>query len=494
MLGVSQTLYLSREKCMESREMRRLANRWQQNPWPQHLEWVEIEGLRGWTGQRVDFTFPIVAIVGENGAGKSTIIQAAASAYRPPEGTKGYFASEFFPDTPWEQVTGVAIRASVRQGDHSTTVSVRKPSSRWRGNPQRKVRHVEYMDLRRTQPLYARTGYNRLAKNTVVEQVAEDFDAERLQRLSTILGKDFGRARQSLTNADPNRRVPVISVDGNDFSGFHQGAGENTVVDLLSLPLPNYGLILIDEIETSLHPRAQRRLMRDLAHRARVDHLQIIVTTHSPYVLEELPASARIQIVKTAAGKEVVRGVSPEFAMTKMDDEIHPEADIYVEDTEAQILLQEVLANIQRDLLTRIAITPYGAASVGQALGQMVERNRFTRPTAIFLDADQEQVAGCHLLCGDDAPERVVFEALSKTNWPGVANRLNRSHADLVDYSQSAMTLPDHHDWIRRVADDLVVGGSDLWRAMCTSYVANCLEPAEKERLRYVILDVLGNP
>ncbi|MBX5180963.1 ATP-binding protein [Rhizobium lentis] len=32
---------------------------------------------------------------------------------------------------------------------------------------------------------------------------------------------------------------------------------------------PKYGLVLIDEVETSLHPRAQRRLMRDLTDSAR---------------------------------------------------------------------------------------------------------------------------------------------------------------------------------------------------------------------------------
>lgn len=228
---------------MTSREVRLLANQWSQNPWPQHLEWLEIDGLRGWSGQRIDFAFPIVAVVGENGAGKSTIIQAAASAYKPPAGGKGFFASDFFPDTPWEQVTGVNIRAAIRQGTNSSTISVRKPTSRWRGNPERKERQVEYMDLRRTQPIYARTGYGRLAKITVAEQSTEEFDESRLRRLSSIIGKSFGRARQSLTDIDPNRRVPVISADGSDYSGFHQGAGENTVVDLLTLPLPRYGLI-----------------------------------------------------------------------------------------------------------------------------------------------------------------------------------------------------------------------------------------------------------
>ena len=72
-------------------EVRRLQKTWESNTgWPQRLEWLEIGGLRGWTGQRIELKFPIMAIVGENGAGKSTIIQAAASVYKSrPGGVKG---------------------------------------------------------------------------------------------------------------------------------------------------------------------------------------------------------------------------------------------------------------------------------------------------------------------------------------------------------------------------------------------------------------------
>ncbi len=36
--------------------------------------------------------------------------------------------------------------------------SVRKPTTRWHGNPERRIRPVRYLDLRRTQPIYARVG------------------------------------------------------------------------------------------------------------------------------------------------------------------------------------------------------------------------------------------------------------------------------------------------------------------------------------------------
>ena len=143
-------------------------------------------------------------------------------------------------------------------------------------------------------------------------------------------------------------------------------------------------LVLIDEVESSLHPRAQRRLIRDLAEKCRVNELQIVMTTHSPSVLEELPDQARAQILQSGPSREIVYGVSPAFAMTKMDDVRQYERDVYVEDRRAAALLVEIFARFDRSLVERCRVTPYGAASVGQALGIMVAENRFTIPTCVF--------------------------------------------------------------------------------------------------------------
>lgn len=107
--------------------------------------------------------------------------------------------------------------------------------------------------------------------------------------------------------------------------------------ELLQADLPRYGLVLIDEIESSLHPRAQRRLIRDLSEQCRQRELQIILSTHSPYILEELPPQARMYILKSQGLRKVMTGVSPEFALTKMDDDVYPECDCYVEDGNSKI-------------------------------------------------------------------------------------------------------------------------------------------------------------
>lgn len=370
------------------------------------------------------------------------------------------------------------------------TSSVRKPTNRWRGNPKRNPRASEYIDLRRIQPISARTGYARLAKAGNKETAFQDFDETRLDRFSHVMGRKYQMARLATTELDKTRSVPVLQRDGRKFSCFHGGAGETAIAELLTKPVQKYSILLIDEIETSLHPRAQRRLMRDLANLCRDTESQIVLTTHSPYVLSELPAQARVYIMDGSAGKQIIKGVSPDFAMTKMDEEPHPEADIYAEDERSSDLLREIIISNDSDVIGRIQFIPFGAASVGIALGQMIKK--FPRPSLVFLDGDQTASDGCLLIPGGDAPERAVFEGLAACNWKGLDVRLGRSPSQVIDACAAAMTLADHHDWVRYAGDRLVVGGKVLWQALCSEWAKQCLKPAEAKEIVDTIKTAVG--
>ena len=316
----------------------------------------------------------------------------------------------------------------------------------------------------------------RLAKRNLHETPSKVYTPDVLQRLSQIIGKSYTLAKQAKTNADQNRSIPVLGINEEEYSVFHQGAGESTITELLGLEIPQYSLILIDEIETSLHPSAQRRLIRDLATVSRIKKVQFIVTTHSPYILDELPNYARIQIINDSGERRIVLGVSSEFALSYMDDVLHPEMDIYVEDDVAKILIEEIIAAIDLPILKRVQIISFGSAQVGKALGLRCVQKRFPRPTLVILDGDQEQSEGCILLPGTDAPERQIYYDLNKINWLDIATHLSRSYSDFVDAAQKAMTLSNHHEWNKAVADKIIYGGNDLWRILCRSWVKNVLE------------------
>ena len=330
-----------------------------------------------------------------------------------------------------------------------------------------------------------------MLKSGVTEGEHSAFDDSKVSRFSEIMGRSYAGVGISTTSVHKTRFVPIIEDNEVRYSGFHQGTGQITMAELLAVDFQQYSLVLIDEIETSLHPRAQRRLIRDLARIAREKEVQFILTTHSPYILDELPAEGRIYLMNESGSRVVVTGVSPEFAMTKMDEEIHPECDIYVEDQRAAALVSEILIVFEKDLLSRVKIVPYGSAQVGIALGMMASQNRFPRKSLVYLDADQSLSDGCILLPGDDAPERVIFEALSLANWPQISQRIGRSPADTIDALNRAMARDDHHEWIKEAANRLIVGSDTLWQAMCASWATQCATPAHLSQVALPVQEAL---
>ena len=109
---------------------------------------------------------------------------------------------------------------------------------------------------------------------------------------------------------------------------------------------------------------------------------------------------------------------------------------------------------------------------VGKALGLMKSENRFRQKTLVVLDGDQNPSTGCFLLPGNDAPEVMFFSELQQDRWQSIADKLARSHSDMVDLCNRVMTEQNHHNWVKDVADHLLVGGDELWRAMVRRWCA----------------------
>jgi hypothetical protein len=259
---------LSGGMMAQSDEMRLLESKWDsRNAWPKWLEWIQIKNIRGWTGQRIIFDFPIVAIVGENGSGKTTVLQSAACAYRSGDTGRTWYPTEFFPETAWDSSKDVEIQFSFREGIGGSprTGLVKKPTARWLRQPSRPIRTVYYIGLDRLQPVSTRVGYARIAKTRHTEQSHEEFSAEKLARLSFVMSEDYDFVRMAFSSVDATRQIPVMSKNNKLSSGFHHGMGELTAQEWINRTIDKYSLVIIDELESSLHVRAQRRLMRDLA-------------------------------------------------------------------------------------------------------------------------------------------------------------------------------------------------------------------------------------
>ncbi|WP_437953398.1 AAA family ATPase [Sorangium sp. So ce296] len=481
---------------MDASEITRIRDQFQGGLWPQFLERVEIKGLRGWKGQSVHFKFPVVAIVGENGSGKSTVLKVAASAYDPKAKENAYYPSAFFLETHWDKIQGVDLGFQLRTGDQSQTFNIRKPTERWSFPDKRYARNVFWFDVARTLPLDGTAGYAKVARLAAGEIATEDLSEEYRQRLSYVLGRSYSNARFAKPDVNEKRVVGLLKRDFGEISQFHQGAGEDTTLDLLQAlqEVPNNSLVIIDEVEASLHPRAQRRLVKFILEFCRLKRTQVILSTHSPYVLEELPPEARVLLVPTPDGPDVLYGISPEFALTRLDELVHPEAYVYVEDRTAEAWLREIIAQHPEgaSLLARIRISPVGPANVVRMMGGLAQARKLPHKAIAVVDGDTDANLGCIKLPGEHAPEKVVFGGLKEKSWSRLHERFGIGAGDLHTYLDDALLNPDFHRWPALVGDRVVKSSVSVWETVATEWCRVCLSPTDRDRIVDSIRTLLG--
>jgi len=465
-------------------EVEKIRSKRTSSPWPKFLKSIVLDGFRGWSGEEVRFEFPVVVVTGENGSGKSTVLKAAATAYAHPGNNKlTYFPGIFFPDTAWETIQAATISYKISQGTNEKTYHYRKKDRRWRTSTNAKAkRDVYFQDISRTLPLDGTVGYANIAKRSAKEVSAENLDKDLTKYYSSILGRPYDEARLATSSLSSSKKVGVVKLSGIEFSQFHQGAGEDATFDLISL-LQNANptsLLIIDEVEASLHPRSQRRLMHFLLWLSRTKQIQIIVSTHSPYVVEELPEEARIFLSRGDSGIEILYGITPEYALNRMDDIDKPDLCLYTEDEEAAELVKEILRYNSIDL-RRVAITHVGSCEVVKSLGRVAAKDKLPILARCILDGDQEEAPGCIVLPGSAAPERQVIVDIHSSATKELSQRLDMPEASVTDALNKTMTKQDHHDWISEAARHLNNQSEGyLWTTMCQVWLIHCLNNEER--------------
>jgi len=238
-----------------------------------------------------------------------------------------------------------------------------------------------------------------------------------------------------------SRNKEVYFAKCSKYDALGNSAGQDNLAQIILALLSfkrikrelkeNYpgGILLIDEVETTLYPAAQYQLMNLLLRAAGNYDIQVIFTTHSTdiirYMLKPQERTFHYSteiiflykqggIIKVCQNKNELPGMLANLGHTVSGQAREQKVNVYLEDEEARIFFRGI---VESDLKSKLEIKKFnsGAGNYDNLL-----RNKFPefRKTLIVVDGDQcmnnrlRRNANVLFLPGSVRPENLIYEFL----------------------------------------------------------------------------------
>lgn len=410
-----------------------------------YIEYIRFPFFRNLApDSKITFDFPITFLVGKNGGGKSSTLQ---SLYGCP---KGYSLGDYWFTTELDPIkefdknrncfiygydNGSSIDEVIKQRIHRNNDpdywETAKPIKRYgmvntqRFSPIEK--NVVYLDFRtelsafdkffhflnfyskthKTKQDFLRFYSNKLKEAFDTDKIISYYRPNRNKRkitltnietkiVSEILRKQFETIEIIEHNLfkDWGTSIRLIQKDIN-YSEAFAGSGETAIVILVHkiYNASNESLILLDEPETSLHSGAQKRLMSFLIEQCIKKKHQVVISTHSPFLIEKMPnESIKVFSTLSSNGKFVIdNDRNYKEAFHELEIENTNKKIILVEDKTAKIILDKTLENLGKATLDifETKYLPGGADDINQRLTTIME---ITDSTFVIFDGDQKKL------------------------------------------------------------------------------------------------------
>ena len=435
------------------------------------LKKITIEKFRALDNVEVEFGEYVTVICGKNGTSKSSILGIAAQifsfekdyvkgeslrAYRQISGKefKSRYSehiriSERF-DVPGslsahillhegytDQVATANLELMTRTDDETKKILPRpviRKNSTATGNASRNFTHpVIFLSLKRLYPIADR------------EYKAIDFDYLKTHEKEFIALTNELLNRSSTLATGTHGTITSAVSHGNNYDHESVSAGEDNagqiIMALLSFKklqteYADYkgGLLLIDEADAGLFPTAQVNLLKIFARECRNLNLQVVMTSHSPVMIEytyEQSQETRSKKFKTIylCNTYGAVQVQSDWSWAKISADIHtkpinagpkvilPSVNVYFEDNEAE--------DFFATLINRQPIKKFSNPMSGIKMGctnykELMDKKvpEFATNSVVCLDADAKSLLKGKdyktvvLLPGGLPPDQLLFEHL----------------------------------------------------------------------------------
>ena len=429
---------------------------------------VEIKGFRG-VECDINFEFPVTAITGLNGAGKTTIGQIMQCAYKRVEpydkNFPRYYISTFFkrgskldPNCFDDDAT-VKYFYQTEQPADQMEIEISRNVKKWRYPKRQPARASIYVGPAFYVPKSERSDITTYSSSSDII-LTERSEVEQFKNwVPRILGRSYKDVFiQGVKSKSREAEIGMADCFNAVYSENHMGFGEGRVIHTIRRleSCPEKSLIIMDEPETSLHLSAQREFAEYLMSVSDRRGHQIIMSTHSYEIADALPPSGRKMLERRKKSIKVYDRISSAHVRNALSLGKDGRTIVFVEDEFAKSLLISIIHHKKRKLVKRIEVLCVGnnddvkncvrALSrskmrfVGVLDGDQANRENLEARLAVIPAGD------VYIPVKDRNPENLVFMSSA------VAKYLEEEYDFDIDNFFKTHPKLNHHDYLETIS------------------------------------------
>lgn len=424
------------------------------------LSKLHIQRFRALNDIDVDFGDHITVICGKNATSKSSILGIAAQIFSFDKDyvggstlsfeqiAGGSFKSQYSEhfrmsdtfDVPGSMTVNIELHDGYTNQPATARLELMKRNDKPRpvvrnnstasGNKSRNFTHpVVFLSLKRLYPIAARGVYN-VGSFDYLDQHMPDF---------------LGLTNEILNQSSPQvtgteGTISSAVAHGVDYDQESVSAGEDNVGQIMLALMsfrklkdeyPDYkgGLLLIDEADAGLFPTAQINLWKVLARECASLNLQVIMTSHSPVLIEHAFEQSQqyrrryrtiylsntygaVQIMQDWSWAQISADINTTTIATSPGTSL-PKVRVYFEDREAYDFFHTLMYRQPMKKCTApLPDLTLGCSNYLNLIGRDIPE--FSRQSIVCLDGDQStpKFKTVVLLPGDLPPDQLIFEHL----------------------------------------------------------------------------------
>ena len=358
-------------------------------PIVQQINSLHIDKLKGLEDFDISFEDKnITAILGENGCGKSTILHVLACLYRgeSKESETNYF-TRFFKRVGGAAWAGSKMTANFKVNNSIKSIVYEKAQDRWKPRIEKRLeRNTFYIGIDSCVPSIekesiTKTSYSMIRgldianKNLIIAGASQ------------IMGRDYTEFEKPKCGRRSYKKVNLV---GNiQYTSLSMGAGEQRIFTILDriYNVPEYSLILIDELDLTLHTIAMKRLLDIMVKVANERNLQIIFTTHREEVTSRTDINIRHIWKPANQNRSLCLNQTNPLCMFRLNGHIQKNYEVYVEDDLAEAIVNSVLR--EYEVLNYVNVIRFGdAANAFSVAAGLHIQGQLSEKQLILIDGD----------------------------------------------------------------------------------------------------------